>query len=197
MYSYIKGTLTYLAKDYAVLEAGGIGYKLFVSMNTCSRLSNLLKNQAMLYTYLNVKDDALDLYGFFDNEEMTIFKHLISVSGVGPKAGMSILSTLTTESFISALANGDSRTIAQAPGVGLKTAQKIIIELKDKLAKELGEGELNASASASAPISAVVDTLSVYGFSRAQITKALGNVDTSQPLEEIIRQTLKILGSKQ
>ncbi len=196
MYSYIKGTLTVLTNEYAVLEAGGIGYKLFVSLNTCSRLSNLVQKDAMLYTHLNVKEDALELYGFYDNSELNIFKNLLSVSGVGPKAAMSILSTLTPESFARALANNDARMIAQSPGVGLKTAQKVIIELKDKLAKELGSAELKVSASDSTPVSAVIDTLSVYGFSRTQITQALGKVDTKQPLEEVIRQTLKILGSK-
>jgi Holliday junction DNA helicase RuvA len=150
----------------------------------------------MLYTHLNVKEDALELYGFYDNSELNIFKNLLSVSGVGPKAAMSILSTLTPESFARALANNDARMIAQSPGVGLKTAQKVIIELKDKLAKELGSAELKVSASDSTPVSAVIDTLSVYGFSRTQITQALGKVDTKQPLEEVIRQTLKILGSK-
>ena len=196
MYSYIKGTLTALTNEYAVLEAGGIGYKLFVSLNTCSRLSNLVQKDAMLYTHLNVKEDALELYGFFDNSELNIFKNLLSVSGVGPKAAMSILSTLTPESFARALANDDARMIAQSPGVGLKTAQKVIIELKDKLTKELGNAELKVSTSDSTPVSAVIDTLSVYGFSRSQITQALGKVDTKQPLEEVIRQTLKILGSK-
>jgi Holliday junction DNA helicase RuvA len=196
MYSYIKGTLTALTNEYAVLEAGGIGYKLFVSLNTCSRLSNLVQKDAMLYTHLNVKEDALELYGFFDNSELNIFKSLLSVSGVGPKAAMSILSTLTPESFSRALANDDARMIAQSPGVGLKTAQKVIIELKDKLSKELGSAELKVSTSDSTPVSAVIDTLSVYGFSRTQITQALGKVDTKQPLEEVIRQTLKILGSK-
>jgi Holliday junction DNA helicase RuvA len=197
MYGYIKGRLTALTNDYAILETNGIGYKLFVSLNTCSRLSGLVEKEAQLYTHLNVKEDALELFGFFDTEEQSVFRHLISVSGVGPKAAMSVLSTLNTESFASALVNGDARTIAQSPGVGLKTAQKIIIELKDKLAKELSASEA-ASIPTSAPassISAVVDTLSVYGFSRAQITQALGKVDTKQTVEEIIRQTLKVLGS--
>lgn len=196
MYSYIKGTLTALTNEYAVLEAGGIGYKLYISLNTCSRLSNLIQKDAMLYTHLNVKEDALELYGFYDNSELNIFKSLLSVSGVGPKAAMSILSTLTPESFARALANNDARMIAQSPGVGLKTAQKVIIELKDKLAKELGSAELKVSTSDATPVSAVIDTLSVYGFTRTQITQALGKVDTKQPLEEVIRQTLKILGSK-
>lgn len=196
MYAYIKGTLTILTNEYAVLEAGGVGYKLFVSTNTCSRLSTLIQKEATLYTHLNVKEDALELYGFYDNSELNIFKSLLSVSGVGPKAAMSILSTLTPESFARALANNDARTIAQSPGVGLKTAQKVIIELKDKLAKELGGSELKSGASASTPVSTVIDTLSVYGFTRAQITQALEKVDAKQPLEEVIRQTLKILGSK-
>lgn len=196
MYSYIKGTLTALTNEYAVLETGGIGYKLYISMNTCSRLSRFLEKDTMLYTHLNVKEDALDLYGFYGNEELSVFRHLLSVSGIGPKAAMSILSTLTTDSFAIALANGDARTIAQSPGVGLKTAQKVIIELKDKIAKELSvsEPQLTAAAPASS-LSAVVDTLSVYGFSRTQIIQAMGSVDTKQPLEEVIRQTLKVLGT--
>lgn len=196
MYSYIKGILTALTSDFAVLEANGVGYKLYISMNTCARLSHHLQKEAMLYTHLNVKEDVLDLYGFSDNEELSIFKHLISVSGIGPKAAMSILSTLSAESFALALANGDARMIAQSPGVGLKTAQKVIIELKDKIAKEFSSSEFQVTASSSSSLSAVVDTLSVYGFSRTQIAQAMSNVDTKQPLEEIIRQTLKVLGSK-
>ncbi|MDD4422395.1 MAG: Holliday junction branch migration protein RuvA, partial [Eubacteriales bacterium] len=192
----IKGTLTVLTNEYAVLDAGGIGYKLFVSLNTYSKLTNLLQKEATLYTHLNVKEDALNLYGFFESEELSVFKHLISVSGIGPKAAMSILSTLTTDSFALALANGDARMIAQAQGVGLKTAQKVIIELKDKLAKEFPSSEFQSSSAASSPMSAVVDTLSVYGFSKSQISQAMAKVDSNQPLEEIIRQTLKVLGSK-
>jgi len=193
MYSYIKGKLTVITNEYAVLETGGIGYKLFISLNTVSKLSKLIQKDAMLYTHLNVKDDALQLYGFFDNNELMVFKNLLSVSGVGPKAAMSVLSTLTTESFALALANGDAKTISQSPGVGVKTAQKIIIELKDKLAKNI-DLSLSTPTEEGSPLSTVIDTLSVYGFSRAQITQAIRKVDTKQSIEEILRQTLKILG---
>ncbi|HAN21451.1 MAG: Holliday junction DNA helicase RuvA [Clostridiales bacterium GWF2_36_10] len=197
MYAYIKGILTSLTNEYAVLEASGIGYKLYISLNTCSRLSKYMQKEAILHTHLNVKEDILDLFGFYNEEELSLFKHLVSVSGIGPKAAMSILSTLTTESFALALANNDARMISQAPGVGLKTAQKVIIELKDKIAKEFGETELKVTSTSvpSSSLAAVVDTLSVYGFSRSQIIQAMTNVDTKQPIEEIIRQTLKVLGS--
>lgn len=196
MYSYIKGTLTALTNAYSVLETGGIGYKLFISLNTCSHLSKHMQKEALLHTHLNVREDALELYGFYTEQELSIFKHLLTVSGVGPKAAMSILSTLTSESLALALANNDAKMIAQSPGIGLKTAQKVIIELKDKIAKEFGTPELKVpSSSPSSSLSAVVDTLSVYGFSRAQITQAMSNVDTKQPIEEIIRETLRFLGS--
>ncbi len=196
MYGYIKGRLTQLRNDYAILEAGGVGYRLFISLTTHSALSPFLDKEAKLHTHLNVKDDALTLYGFADDRELSLFRHLITVSGVGPKVAMSVLSSMTVESFTSALINNDPKSITRAPGVGLKTAQKIIIELKDKLAKEMGAAEIMPDhPEASTSLNAVVDTLTVYGFSRTQIIQAMSRVDTKLPVEVIIRETLKILGS--
>ena len=201
MYYCIKGQLEYLEPAFAVVDCGGVGYKLFISAATYSKLAPQLNKTALLYSYLSVKEDSLDLYGFYDENEKTVFVNLLSVSGVGPKAAMSILSTLTVDSLAIALASGDAKAISSSPGIGLKTAQKIIIELKDKLAKELsvtdtgGEVFSSASISGSAVISDAVNALAGLGYSRAQAMKALEGADQSQPLEIIIREALKKLYS--
>lgn len=136
MYDYFKGTLASLKPDAAVIDCGGIGYKLTVSASTHAKLSPLLGREATLFAHLAVREDAMELYGFFDETERSLFIHLLSVSGVGPKAAVSVLSTLSADKLAFCVASGDAKAIASSPGVGLKTAQKIILELKDKLAKE-------------------------------------------------------------
>lgn len=136
MYDYFKGTLAFLRTDAAVVECGGVGYRLAVSASTHAKLSPLLGREATLFAYLAVREDAMELYGFSDETERALFIHLLSVSGVGPKAALSVLSTLPADRLAVCVAAGDAKAIASAPGVGLKTAQKIILELKDKLAKE-------------------------------------------------------------
>ena len=141
MYDYFKGTLAFLRTDAAVVECGGVGYRLAVSASTHAKLSPLLGREATLFAYLAVREDAMELYGFSDETERALFIHLLSVSGVGPKAALSVLSTLPADRLAVCVAAGDAKAIASAPGVGLKTAQKIILELKDKLAKEFASGE--------------------------------------------------------
>lgn len=197
MIYFLNGNLARLAGDYAVIECGGVGFKVGISLTTSSKLSNLQNKKVLLYTYMSVSEDNMSLYGFFEEDELNLFKKLISVSGIGPKAGISILGTFSPDDLRAAIANNDAKTIAQAPGIGLKTAQKVIIELKDKVTGD--EAVLPASKGGSAnseKMLQVVDTLAVYGFPRAHVIETLKKLDTSLPLEELIAQTLRVLGKE-
>ncbi len=198
MFYYLKGTLNNLFADFAVIDAGGVGYKLTVSKNTFASLSPLYGKTAQLYTYMAVREDAVELYGFYTEDEHSAFKHLISVSGVGPKAAMSVLSTFTSDALATVVASGDAKTLSRTPGIGLKTAQKIILELKDKISGEIvssAGGESSFAAAASGGGSEAVDTLAVLGYTRAEAVAALKGIDPTLPLETIIGEALKKLAS--
>lgn len=197
MFYYLRGKLTALKSNLAVLDCGGVGYKLTVPASTFAALSSKLQQEALLYTHLALREDAADLYGFATEEELELFRKLISVSGIGPKGASAILSVLTAEEFIRACADGDYKSIARAPGVGTKTAQRVILELKDKVADGLptvsavpGTGPVGGN------VSQVVDTLSLYGFSREQIKDAMREVNPQLSLEDMIAETLRILAAK-
>ena len=205
MFYYINGNLTHLESNLAVLDVGGVGYKLTVSGTTYDAMpprSHTNPPMVKLFTYLAVREDDMELFGFATQTELASFKMLISVSGVGPKAAMSILSFLTPEKFALAVCTDDRKTIAKANGIGPKTAARIILELKDKMMKESGGalpevGNVSA-ASAQAPsrgkLSEAVDALVVLGYSRAEAMNVLKDIDTSVlELEEIIRVSLKKL----
>ncbi|MBQ7379183.1 MAG: Holliday junction branch migration protein RuvA [Clostridia bacterium] len=202
MYYYISGTLAHKSTGFAVIDAGGVGYKLTVSQNTYDRLP-LSGNAAKLYTYLAVREDGIELFGFYDETELSSFQMLITVSGVGPKAAMSILSLLTPEKFALAVCTEDTKAISKASGVGPKTAARIVLELKDKLIKERGNDfasapDVTASAKGGAPargkLTEALDALMVLGYQRAEATNVLKSMPTDQmTLEEIIRQALKKL----
>lgn len=206
MFYYIKGELTKLLPNLAVVEASGVGYALTVSETTHASLAPLYdaKNPkvAKLYTYMAVREDGVDLFGFHKEEELSAFRLLISVSGVGPKAGISILSTLTPEKLALAICTEDRKALAKANGIGAKTAARIILELKDKLAKESlsaeSDGGLLAptltAETSSGKLTEATDALMVLGYSRAEALNALKNVDVEAlPLEDVIRAALKKL----
>ncbi|MBQ9848685.1 MAG: Holliday junction branch migration protein RuvA [Clostridia bacterium] len=195
MIHYVSGRLAKLTGSYAVVDCGGVGFKIGISFSTGAKLSPLSGKNVLLYTYMAVSEDNMSLYGFFEEDELELFKMLISVSGVGPKGAMSILGTLSPDELRSAVAHGDAKTIASAQGIGLKTAQKLIIELKDKLGA--GSAEIPASSAAnSEKVTQVVDTLALYGFPRAKVIETLKKLDTSLSLEELLSQTLRILGKE-
>ena len=196
MFYYLRGTLAVLQNTIAVLDCGGVGYKLNIPASTFSALSSKLKKEALLYTHLALREDAAELYGFATEEELELFRKLISVSGIGPKGAGSILSVLTAEEFIRACAQGDYKAIAKAPGVGPKTAQRVILELKDKVADGLPVTSDIPGVTGGANASQVIDTLTLYGFSREQIKDAMRSVSSALPLEEMIAETLRILASK-
>ena len=196
MIHFVHGTLAKITNDYAVIDCGGVGFKMGVSLSTVSKISMKSGKDVLLYTYMAVSEDNIALYGFYDEDELALFTRLISVSGIGPKAAMSILGTFSPDDLRAAIANGDAKTIAQAQGIGLKTAQKLIIELKDKVGASDVEISTSSKGGNSEKIVQVIDTLSLYGFPRAKVTEVLKKLDTSLPLEELIAQTLRILGKE-
>ena len=197
MFYYLDGTVAELLPYLAVIDCGGVGYACKTTNNT---LASLKKGQrGKLYTSLNVGEDVFDLYGFATQKELATFKLLIGVSGVGPKAALAVLSAGTPESLAMAIVTGDEKALTAAPGIGKKIAQRIILELKDKMARESG-GELDFSGGKGAPAAAVfsnkateaAQALAVLGYTSAEVSMALKGVDVEGlPLEEIIRQSLK------
>ena len=197
MYYSLQGTLALAKPGVAVVVCGGVGYKCYISDTTLGALPKV-GQEAFLYTYLAVREDALDLYGFAEEAESDFFKLLISVSGVGPKAGLAILSELPPDRLAVAIAAGDAKAIARAKGVGGKTAQRVIIELQGKLGV-LGEtvsteqvaavGAVNASGNAAD----AVEALTAFGYSKSEASLAVGRLDGTLPTETLIKEALKAL----
>ena len=199
MFYYIKGTLAYSDISTAVIDACGVGYKMSVSQTTHDALPAVGK-EAKLFTYMAVREDGIELFGFSTTDELAAFKLLISVSGVGPKVAISILSLLTPQKFTAVVCSEDKKTLAKASGVGAKTAARIILELKDKMSSGVvfSDSAMNADVAVanegSSEFSDAMDALSVLGFSRADIMVALRGVDTSKMnAEEIIKTAMKKL----
>lgn len=207
MYYYIKGELVTSNLHMAVIDACGVGYKLTISENTYRALPRRGDKAPIvtLYTYLSVREDGIELFGFESERELSSFKMLLSVSGVGPKAAMSILSLLTPEKFALAVCTEDKKAISKASGVGPKTAARIILELRDKLMKErdidenlstaiLDHSAEEAGAPARGKLSEAQDALLVLGYTRAEAQGALKGMDIeAMSIEEIIKEALKKL----
>ena len=199
MFYYIKGPLAFSDLTCAVIEAGGVGYKMTVSQTTHDALPALGK-EAKLYTYLAVREDGIELFGFATMDELAAFKLLIGVSGVGPKVAISVLSLLTPQKFTAVVCSEDKKTLGKASGVGAKTAARIILELKDKMSSGVvfSDSTMNADVAvaneSSSEFADAMDALSVLGFTRADILVALRGVDTSKMnAEEIIKLAMKKL----
>ena len=190
----VRGKLIHTENSAAVVECGGVGYLCQTTMNTLKTLR--LNSEVTLYTYLNVREDAVDLFGFATQSELATFKTLISVSGVGPKAGLSILSELTAEQVAMAIATDDIKTITRAQGIGKKIAQRIILELKDKLAKseQAQSGSVQMTQTVSGNIPKAVEALGVLGYTPAEVSPVLSAFDASLPVEQLIAMTLKLMG---
>lgn len=196
MFYYVNGTVAHLAPYLAVIDCGGVGYACRTTNNT---LAYLKKGEtARLYTYLNVREDAMELYGFFTEDERNCFQLLIGVSGVGPKAALSILSSSTPETLAMSIITGDEKALTVAPGIGKKIAQRVILELKDKLAKgQIAPGGESYGGTGVTVIpenksSEAAAALAVLGYSTAEIGVALKGIDLDAlSLEEIIKQALK------
>lgn len=206
MFYYISGKLALLEPGIAVIDAGGVGYKMTISQTTYEAMpaSRSVKEPptVKLFTYMAVREDGIELFGFATETELSSFKLLISVSGVGPKAAISILSFLTPEKFALAVCTDDKKTISKASGIGPKTAARIILELKDKLMKEHTADDTGASSlpiaaptgATRSKLSEATDALMVLGYSKAEALAAMKDIDTEKTeLEEIIRLSLKKL----
>lgn len=197
MYYHVNGELCLTEPHTAVIDCGGVGYKLTVSNTTLAAISSKLGEKVKLYTYLAVREDAMELFGFYSVQEHSAFCQLITVSGVGPKAAISILSTLTPEQFAAAVCSSDTKTLGKANGIGAKTAARIVLELKDKLAKEFGSEVVSAAPAgvvSSGKLSDAVNALLVLGYSKSEATEALSGIDSStMPLEALITTALKRL----
>ena len=196
MFYYVNGTVAHLAPYLAVIDCGGVGYACRTTNNTLTRLKK--GETARLYTYLNVREDAMELYGFFTEDERNCFQLLIGVSGVGPKAALSILSSSTPETLAMSIITGDEKALTVAPGIGKKIAQRVILELKDKLAKgQISPGGESYGGTGVTVIpenksSEAAAALAVLGYSTAEIGVALKGIDLdAMSLEEIIKQALK------
>lgn len=204
MFYYIKGELVMTDMQTAVIDCGGVGYKLTVSTNTLSHLTRM-GEKVCLYTYFYIREDALDLLGFYSEAELSAFKLLISVSGIGPKAAMAILSIMTPEKFALAVSSGDAKSIAKAQGVGGKTAARVVLELKDKIAKTFGAELSGASEDGNdteiefSPMGSVeeaINALMVLGYTRQEAKAALKSVDPLLSLEEMITAALRKMSTK-
>ena len=189
MYDYIKGKLARKAENYAVVEANGVGYKI---ITTKSSLANVKDGEVIFYTYLYVREDIFDLYGFSTTEERAAFELLISVNGVGPKAAIAILSCVTASELAIAIVTNQPKVITVAQGVGNKMAQKIILELKDKIKNQ----DIKSSDYSAAPIPEeddAINALVALGYNQAEIITALRDVPQEYSVEEKIKYGLKNL----
>lgn len=195
MYSYIKGTIKSSSENHLILENNGIGYSINTSMNTVR--NSKLNEEATVHTYLYVREDILSIYGFASIQEMELFKNLIKISGVGPKAGLSILSLADVNTLKYSIFNGDYKFISKASGIGKKTAEKIIIELKDKVKDEFSGSEINVGIEYPAQDSEfLVEALVSLGFNSNEAKKALGAIDrTNLTEDEVLKIALKKIGS--
>lgn len=199
MYAYIKGELAEKNIDHIVVEAGGIGYLIYVPAQSIDYLPDE-GDQIKVYTYLYIREDAMVLYGFLTKDDLEIFKMLITVSGIGPKGGLGILSTLSADDLRFAILSGDSKTISKAPGIGAKTAQRVIIDLKDKMSlEEAFEKKLENNADGvqktlnSSTKNDAVLALSALGYSSAESLKAVSKVDITDDMdvEDVLKLALK------
>ena len=196
----LRGKLISVEPNLAVVECAGVGYAVRTSSVTVSRLP-ALGSETMLYTYLHVAENAIDLFGFADPGELSCFKMLIAVTRVGPKAALSVLSNVTPERFALCVASGDAKTIAKAPGIGTKTAQRIILELKDKMSRDAAELGFSGAAPAEVPSDAshageAISALVVLGYSQSEAASVIMKLDPSLSVEELIKAGLRALSSR-
>lgn len=198
MFYSITGRVVHRDTQFVALETGGVAFQCSTTLSTLKTIGEK-GSTATLYTYLNVREDALDLFGFATEQELECFKLLISVSGVGPKAALSILSELTPDKLALCLATGDSKSITRAQGVGPKLAQRVVLELKDKLAKGLelpaDSPEIQAAGLAAADGNAAeaVSALTMLGYSQSEAAMAVSKLNGDLPVEALIKQALKQL----
>ena len=202
MYDYVKGELTYSDQSVAVVECAGVGYKLTISLITADVLSHKRGEIVRLFTHLSVREDGIELFGFLSEEERNVFNLLTGVSGVGPKAAMSLLSSFSPDKLIFAVGTEDIKSLAKANGIGGKTAARIVLELKDKVSGDLfrqsgataakPDGTLLEATKKNGKLSEATEALTALGYDKSQILSALRGVDIEKmTLEEIITAALR------
>ncbi len=193
----LRGPLLLKEPGAAVVECGGVGYRCLTTSTTLAGLP-AVGEEAILYTHLAIRDNDLDLFGFGDGRELACFKMLITVSGIGPKMGLSILSTLSPDKVALAIAAGDAKVFTSCPGVGKKTAERILLELRDKITNEDLSGAVRQDSgmltlSQNEHLNEAINALMVLGYSRVEAAAALAGKDENLPVEELIRQALRAL----
>ena len=197
MIATLNGKLIIKELNYVVIECGGVGLKCFVTQNTHASIGNIGET-VFLYTYLAVREDSLDLYGFIDNNELEVFKLITSVSGVGSKIGLAILSEFTADKIMLYIASGDAKSLTAASGVGIKLAQRIVLELKDKvgsISTGVSSFDVKAigNANANLPAKEAIEALVSLGYTQSEASLAVGRLDQSLDTNELIKQALKSL----
>lgn len=205
MYAYIKGTLEEIAEDCVVVETGGIGYNVKVSTTTVDLLPGI-GSEVKIYTYTLVREDAFSLYGFLTRDDLEVFKKLITVSGIGPKGGLAILSVMSADALRFAVMAGDAKSIAKAPGIGAKTAERVILDLRDKISLEdtmkgLGApvdkagGNTNLQTADNLMKREAIEALVALGYSASDATAAVKRVELQEntTVESILKQALKYM----
>lgn len=198
MYSYIKGILSDKEEDAIVVEAGGVGYHIYTTAQTFDYLPTI-GEEVKVYTFLNVREDAMILYGFLTKDDLRVFKLLIGVNGIGPKGALAILSVMTTDDLRFAVLGEDAKAISKAPGIGAKTAQRVILELKDKLSLEdafeqkLANTTAQTKIDTTGPKKEAIEALVALGYSSSEALKAINDIviDESTDTEDILKQALK------
>lgn len=198
LFYYLRGTITALEAGLAVVDCGGVGYACYTTSYTQSQLK--VGQEQKLFTHCAIREDAVDIFGFATKEERTCFERLIGVSGVGPKAALAILSTTPPDRFTLAVVTGDEKALTAAPGVGKKLAQRIILELKDKIAGEQAHFDASAGPAAVIPaanggkLAEATAALTVLGYSQSEIGLALRGVDVENfSVEDIVRSCLRAM----
>lgn len=196
MFYSISGSVVDYGTNFVAIEAGGVAFLCFTSAQTAGKCSIIGEN-ATLYTYLNVREDAIELYGFYDKQELDCFKMLIGVSGVGAKMALSLLSEYNPDKIILSIAAGDYKALTKASGIGAKLAQRITLELKDKIGLLSAGTAENVSAVASVAQNSssaeAAAALVMLGYSQSEASLALSGLDPSLSVEELIKQSLKLL----
>ena len=198
MYSYIKGQLAEIEEDKIVVEAGGIGYNIYTTGQTFQYLPPVGEN-VKVYTYLHLREDIMMLYGFLSKDELKVFKLLLGVNGIGPKGALAILSVMTTDDLRFAVLGDDAKAIAKAPGVGAKTAQRLILELKDKLKLEdafeqkLSHVQTETTTNVNGIKNEAVQALVALGYSSSEALKAMNGIELTPDMEveDLLKAALK------
>ena len=205
MYSYICGTLEEISENLITVEAGGVGYEINIPASVMAGLPSQ-GSEVKIYTHFSVKEDDQSLYGFLTAEDKNMFRQLISVNGIGPKGALGILSVLKPSDLRLAIMTGDVKSISSAPGIGKKTAERVILDLRDKITKSAGYGDptavifeggsgLSASGQNAGPVSEAIDALTVLGYSRMEAGRAVGSVQFTEGMttEDLLKEALKAI----